>query len=239
MIESKFLCKKNDTSDLKEQFSSMLLELEENRIKKQQFFSKSFAENQSVYADFNVTKYVVFLKEGLCAVSETDLSKKRIVIEILGDQEFLGLGRLFGASVSDDYQVMTKAKSEVIFIEKEYFLNYLSIRPSFSELLIQYVSQKICNLHSRVLSLTHYTRKKKVLHSLYNLSDSLSFRVGEYALLPYEVTTKLLAEYSGVDLYFFNLVVNELMDIQVLKYTSNGELAINIRKLEELFDEND
>ncbi|WP_163654578.1 hypothetical protein [Listeria sp. PSOL-1] len=59
---------------------------------------------------------------------------------------------------------------------------------------------------------------------------------GDHVLLPYEVTAKLLAEYSGVDLYFFNLVSNELLSMDVLKYTSNGELAINTRKLEDLFE---
>ncbi|WP_163654580.1 cyclic nucleotide-binding domain-containing protein [Listeria sp. PSOL-1] len=128
-MESKVVYKTSNILSSNEQFSAMLLELEMNKVKRHQFFLKCFTKNQDVYADFSVTKYVVFLKQGLCVVSEADLSKKRVVLEILGEQEFLGLGRLFGDSLNGNYKVTTKTYSEIIFIDKEYFLNYLSIRP--------------------------------------------------------------------------------------------------------------
>ncbi|MEN2666964.1 hypothetical protein [Listeria aquatica] len=209
----------------------MIKELDENKVSRFQVVYKRYDKDELL--DLRSQGYLAFLIEGLCFIYlKAVQDNSEFLVDVLVENSILGLE---DSNSSNQMCAKVQKGSSIAFIEEEYFFNYLSIRPSFSEFLINYTNIQEEKLMKRLISLSYSGRRKKIISSLMELSENIGIGMGEWQRLPAGIENKFLLEYSNVDRTFFQKTMKELFRSKIVKFDAEGHIQLNHGQLQDEF----
>lgn len=209
----------------------MIKELDENKVNRFQVVYKRYDKDELL--DLRSQGYLAFLIEGLCFIYlKAVQDNSEFLVDVLVENSILGLE---DSNSSNQMFAKVQKGSSIAFIEEEYFFNYLSIRPSFSEFMINYTNIQEEKLMKRLISLSYSGRRKKIISSLMELSENIGIGMGEWQRLPAGIENNFLLEYSNVDRTFFQKTMKELFRSKIVKFDAEGHIQLNHGQLQDEF----
>lgn len=209
-------------------------ELDSNKIYEKQVIKEKITKEITINFARTATPYIAFLTEGVCVTYlDSPFDHQRRILEFLVDKAILGLEMITKEEMVCPKFTQIQKGATVFFIELEYLLNYLSIRPSFSEFLIKYIVESEKRISRRLFTLSNFSRRKKVLSAFIELIEESGIeREGEWFVLPYGIKSKDLTNFCNVDKSFFYKMMKEFFLKGILQYTEDRRMKLNKKKLQ-------
>ena len=194
--------KKNDRKKL-------LKNLESNTL--------SFSKNTSILKSISKSNLLGIIENGSAQIIRTDYDGNIIIIDDLVP------GSIFGTKFSlldnDEYDIVTKEDSKIIFIDYDYILKIDQKRSSYYQTflinLIKIMNKIVFTQNERINILTRKTTREKLLEYFENESKK-AFSKDFY--LPFNLTE--LAEYLSIDRSAMMREIKRLKEDKIIE--SNG-----------------
>ncbi|WP_159099951.1 Crp/Fnr family transcriptional regulator [Listeria aquatica] len=127
-------------------------------------------------------------------------------------------------------------KCELISVEKQYFLDYLSIRPVFTEFILKKLTGQ---LHQFVvkMGINGKYQRDRVLIGLINAAYSLGAeREEDFYQFPTVINHYFLADYCDLDATAFSKICKRLVDERLI-FLKKRQIVIHLRKLRQAVKE--
>lgn len=204
-------------SDIKRSDKKKLLkELESNTI--------YFEKNVSVLKSLSSNNVLCIIEEGSAQIIRTDYDGNEIIIDDLS------FGSIFGTRFSllnkDEYDIVTKERTKIIFIDFDYILKIDQKRSIYYQKflinLLNIMSRMVYTQNERINILTRKTTREKLLEYFENESKRAFSKV---FYLPFNLTE--LAEYLSIDRSAMMREIKRLKDDRIIESSGNKIKMLN------------
>ncbi|RDX02250.1 Crp/Fnr family transcriptional regulator [Listeria kieliensis] len=214
--------------------NKIIEELDFNKVHEKQVIKETITKEVTINFSRTANPYIAFLTSGVCVTYlDSPFDHQRRVLEFLVDKAVLGLEMITKDEIACSKFTQIQKGATVVFIELEYLLNYLSIRPSFSEFLMKYIIESEKRLSRRLFTLSNFSRRKKVLSAFIELIEESGIeREGEWFILPKGIKSKDLINFCNVDKSFFYKMMQEFFFKGILQYTEDQRMKLHKQKLQ-------
>jgi len=183
---------------------------------------KTFRRKETVFAQGNRAKNVMYIQEGGVRLTVVNESGKEAVVAILGPGDFFGEGCLAGQSICIA-TATTIAPTTVLVIEKNEMIRALHAEHEFSDRFIAYMLARNIRVEEDLIDQLFNSSEKRLARTLLLLA-----RYGApgdlHQVLP-KVSQEMLAKIIGTTRSRVNFFMNKFRKLGFIKY--NGEIHVN------------
>ena len=183
---------------------------------------ESFQGKETVFAQGNVAKSVMYIQEGGVKLTVVNESGKEGVVAILGPGDFFGEGCLAGQALCIA-SATTIAPTNVLVIEKDEMIRALHAEHEFSDRFIAYMLRRNIRVEADLIDQLFNSSEKRLARTLLLLARYGAPGRPEQ-VLP-KVSQEMLADMIGSTRSRVNFFMNKFRKLGFIEY--NGEIHIN------------
>jgi CRP/FNR family transcriptional regulator, cyclic AMP receptor protein len=183
---------------------------------------ESFQGKETVFAQGNVAKSVMYIQEGGVKLTVVNESGKEGVVAILGPGDFFGEGCLAGQALCIA-SATTIAPTNVLVIEKDEMIRALHAEHEFSDRFIAYMLRRNIRVEADLIDQLFNSSEKRLARTLLLLARYGAPGRPEQ-VLP-KVSQEMLADMIGTTRSRVNFFMNKFRKLGFIEY--NGEIHVN------------
>jgi CRP/FNR family transcriptional regulator, cyclic AMP receptor protein len=181
-----------------------------------------FRGKETIFAQGNPAKNVMYLQEGGVRLSVVNESGKEAVVAILGPGDFFGEGCLAGQSTC-----MTTAtaigSTTVLIVDKDEMIRALHEEHEFSDRFIAYMLARNVRVEEDLVDQLFNSSEKRLARTLLLLARYGS--VDKPQILLPKISQEMLAEMVGTTRSRVNVFMNKFRKLGFIEY--NGKIQVN------------
>jgi CRP-like cAMP-binding protein len=181
-----------------------------------------FREKETVFAQGNQAKSVMYIQEGGVKLSVVNELGKEAVVAILGPGDFFGEGCLAGQSICMA-TATSIAPTTVLVIEKDQMLSVLHKEHEFSDRFIAYMLARNIRVEEDLVDQLFNSSEKRLARTLLLLAR-YGAQEKPQKVIP-RVSQEMLAEMIGTTRSRVNFFMNKFRKLGFIQY--NGEIHVN------------
>ncbi|WP_167630508.1 Crp/Fnr family transcriptional regulator [Listeria valentina] len=210
----------------------IIQELEQNALNREQVQRKEYNKGDRIEEDYG---RVIILKQGYI-IKFMHVKKQERTVSFYAGEALVDFDRVFVSKEENQFVLKALSKCELISVEKQYFLNYLSIRPVFTEFILKKLTRQ---LHQFVvkMGINGKYQRDRVLIGLINAAYALGADQEEdFYEFPTVINHYFLADYCDLDATAFSKICKKLVDERLI-LLKKRQIVIHLRKLRQAVKE--
>src|ERR1700678_3475514 len=181
-----------------------------------------FRGKETVFAQGNPARNVMYLQEGGVRLSVVNESGKEAVVAILGPGDFFGEGCLAGQPIRIGTATSITATT-LLLIEKKEMVRVLHAEHEFSDRFISYMLSRNIRIEEDLVDQLFNSTEKRLARTLLLLARYGSVDKPQ-TLLP-KISQEMLAEMVGTTRSRVNVFMNKFRKLGFIQY--NGKIQVN------------
>ncbi len=177
--------------------------------------SKKFRETETVFAQGDAAKNVMYIQEGGVKLTVVNEAGREAVVAILGRGDLLGEGCLMGQS-QHMATATAIAPTTVLSLEKNEMIRLLHKEPEFCDFFIAYMLERNARVEEDLVGHLLNSSEKRLARMLLRLADCDT--PGDPQTMPPGVSQEVLAEMIGTTRSRVNLFMNKFRKLGLIEY---------------------
>ncbi len=183
-----------------------------------------FGARETVFAQGNLAKNVIYLQEGSVKLSVVNESGKEAVVAILGPGDFFGEGCLAGQSICMATATAITPTTALV-IDKDKMIQVLHDESEFSDRFIRYMLARNLRAEEDLIDQLFNSSEKRLARTLLLLARYGARGQPEKVLS--KVSQEMLAEMIGTTRSRVNFFMNKFRKLGFVQYNKNREIHVD------------
>ncbi|EUJ30280.1 hypothetical protein MFLO_10673 [Listeria floridensis FSL S10-1187] len=213
--------------------ADIIQELEHNALNREQIRRKTYVKNELIEEDCG---RILILEEGYI-VKFMHVKKQEKAVDFYAGEELIDFDQAFVLKEQNKFTLKALTDCELITVDKQFFMDYLSIRPIFMEFIIKKLTR---NLHHFIvkMGINGKYQKDRVMIGLLNISYALGADAQcEFFKVPNSINHYLLADYCDVDPTAFSKICKKLTNENMI-FMNKRQIIVCVRVMRLAVKEN-